>query len=326
MNNWTSLALIIAVGLHVEAVHGADPGCEESATYSALACGYAVKSGWFEQRALCFDTPGAADACLDDADDERTEAYAACVDQLGARLELCTALESVPHEPAFGPAYAANFVDPMTIGSGVPANPYLPLVQGNVWVYEATIEDDGELVTERTTVTVTEKLKYIDGIWCLVVNDVVEIDGLLVEDTDDWLAQDVDGNIWYCGEESKDYEFTEGDDPFVAELIEIDGSFKAGVDGAKPGILLPGTPIVGDVFRQEVHVGEAEDAIEILDLAGTETVPVASCTGTCLVTRDFTPLEPETEEQKFYEPGIGRILEIDLEDGERNELIDFTVN
>ena len=204
-------------------------------------------------------------------------------------------------------------------------NPYFPLVQGAEWVLEGTFEEDGEMVTETITITVTDRIKLIDGVRCLVVSDIVVIDGELIEDTNDWFAQDNDGNVWYCGEEVKDYETFDGDVPAIPELVAIDGAFKAGLNGDEAGILVPFTPVVGDVIRQEVSFANAEDVIEILALDGDESVPAADCNNNCLVTFDFSPLDPEAQENKYYVPGVGKILEIDLETGDRFELISTTM-
>ena len=110
------------------------------------------------------------------------------------------------------------------------------------------------------------------------------------------------------------------DDP---ELVEIEGSFKAGRDGDQPGILLPFSPQVGDAYRQEMSLGNAEDAAEVISITGSETAPAASCLNDCLVTRDFTPLDPEVEENKYYAPGVGLILETD--EGDRTELVEFFI-
>ena len=83
-------------------------------------------------------------------------------------------------------------------------------------------------------------------------------------------------------------------------------------------------PTVGTVYRQEFFVTEAEDAAEVLDVAASVSVPGGSCSGTCLVTRDFTPLEPDHIEHKSYAPGIGMVLEVNVGTGERLELISFT--
>ena len=70
------------------------------------------------------------------AESEYDEAIEECDDVLDARLDLCEALDDAVHEPRFGSAYAADFVDPRAIGGAVAPNPYFPLVAGNRWVYE----------------------------------------------------------------------------------------------------------------------------------------------------------------------------------------------
>ena len=160
---------------------------------------------------------------------------------------------------------------------------------------------------------------------CRVVSDVVIEDDVVREDTDDWYAQDISGNVWYCGEEVKDFEIFEGDDPMEPELVSIDGSFKHGRDGDKAGILILANPQVGNAFRQEVSLGNAEDVVEVISIMGTESAPAAECMNNCLVTRDFTPLEPGAEENKYYAPGVGLIVEVSLDDGSRNELVEFTI-
>lgn len=302
--------------------------CTSSATALRRACEFEVLDEFFLGAATCAHSASDEEAtdCLNEYRVERVSASEECGEVTDARLELCEATDDATHNPPFGPDFAASFVDPLTIGDTTPVNPYFPMLQGTVWTYEGTFEEDGEEITEVITITVTDKIKLVDGIRCLVVRDVVEVDGELIEDTDDWFAQDVDGNIWYCGEEAKDYEWFDGDIPAVPELVAIDGSFKAGRDGDEAGILLPSAPVVGDIFRQEVSFANAEDAIEILATDGTETVPAATCTGDCLVTRDFSPLDPGVDEEKYYAPGVGKILEVDLETGNRVELVDVEIS
>jgi hypothetical protein len=134
----------------------------------------------------------------------------------------------------------------------------------------------------------------------------------------------VEGNVWYCGEIARNFEVFDADDPETPELVDIDGSWKAGRDGSEPGILLPFDPQPGIVIRQEVAYGEAEDVIRVESVTATENSPGGSCAGDCLMTTDFTPLEPDVEENKFYAPGIGLIVEIDVETGDRVELAEFT--
>ena len=299
-------------------------GCSAAARNSNLACNFAAKDDLFTARAICMDSPDDdLGTCLNEARAEYEDVLDECIDILDAQVEVCDLTDDAAHTPDFGPDFAGNFVDPLQIGLSVAANPYFPLVQGNRWVYEGSFEEDGEVMTETITVTVLNETKLVDGITCVVVRDVVEVDAELVEDTDDWFAQDVDGNVWYCGEEVKDYETFEGDEPSLPELVSDDGSFKAGRDGDRGGILMPQVAEVGTVFRQELSVGNAEDVVEILATDGNESAVAAACSDNCLVTRDFSPLDPESEENKYYAPGIGLIVEIDLTTGDRVELIDF---
>ena len=304
--------------------------CASTVTLLRAACEIDVFDDFLEGKAVCQgqDSSDMDDVmeCIAELDGGMEEELEECADVNDAREELCEDLDDAVHDPEFGEEYADNFVDPLDIGDTVAVNPFFPLVVGNVWVYEVSgVDEDGEEVEETITVTVTDKVKLIEGIECLVVNDiVVDDDDVILEDTDDWFAQDVDGNIWYCGEISKSFELFEGDEPEEAELVELEGSWKSGREFGKAGILLPVDPEVGDVFRQEVAFGEAEDVVEILNLAGTESSPAGSCDATCLITRDFSPLEPDAEENKFYVPGFGLIVESNPETTERVELISFT--
>src|SRR5687767_14826786 len=128
-------------------------------------------------------------------------------------------------------------------------NPYWPMEPGTRWTYRELDEDGSEL---KVVVVVTTETKEIaNGITARVVRDVVTEDGELIEDTMDWYAQDSAGNIWYLGEETAEFE--------DGKLATREGSFEAGVDGALPGIVMPGDPQVGMKYRQEYYEGEAED-------------------------------------------------------------------
>jgi len=307
----TALAILFAAGTAV-----AEPGCSASAHTQRLACEFDLRDDYFTARAGCLDAANADPACIDDAGVDYDDGLDECNDVYDGRLELCESLGDATHDPAFGQGFAANFVDPLEIGGAVAPNPWFPLVAGNHWVYEG-----GD---ETIEVTVTGDTKLIDGITCIVVTDVVTEEDTVIEITNDWYAQDVDGNVWYCGEIAENYEEFDGDETEGPELVDIDGSWKAGRDRAEPGVLLPFAPMVGDVFRQEMAQTDAEDVIEVLATDASEVAPGASCDGTCLMTRDFTPLEPGVSEHKFYAPGIGLIIETDPDTGERVELITFT--
>ena len=163
-------------------------------------------------------------------------------------------------------------------------------------------------------VTVTNETKEILGVHCRVVHDVVEENGEIIEDTIDWYAQDIFGNVWYFGEISKNLE--------NGELNNLDGSWQAGAEDVQPGIIMMANPEIGDIYRQEFTLGEAEDMGEVISNTETaEMTPAANCAETCVVTRDFLPIDPGHLEKKFYAPGIGNILVFDQDTGKREELI-----
>ena len=191
-------------------------------------------------------------------------------------------------------------------------NAYWPMSPGSRWVYRETDADGNE---QRVAVTVTARTKEILGIDAVVVHDVVTEDGRLVEDTYDWYAQDADGNVWYLGEDTKEY-----DDGKVASS---EGSWEAGVDGAQPGIVVPARPEVGMDYRQEYYAGEAEDRARILSLDELAEVPFGAF-DSLLMTRDTTPLEPRVLEHKLFAKGVGPVLVLSLSGGGgREELIHF---
>jgi hypothetical protein len=191
-------------------------------------------------------------------------------------------------------------------------NPYWPMTPGSRWVYRETDADGNE---QRVVVTVTGRTKTILGIDAVVVHDVVSENGSLVEDTYDWYAQDADGNVWYLGEDTKEY--ADG------KLVGSEGSWEAGVDGAQPGVVVPAHPEVGMEYRQEYYAGEAEDRARILSLDERAEVPFGAFDG-LLMTRDTTPLEPDVLEHKLFARGVGPVLVLSLSGGGgREELVRF---
>jgi membrane-associated phospholipid phosphatase len=186
-------------------------------------------------------------------------------------------------------------------------NPYWPMAPGSKWTYRGT-------GGERVVVTVTDRRKRILGIEATVVRDVESEEGEMVEDTYDWFAQDRWGNVWYLGEDTKEYE--------NGEVVSTKGSWEAGVDGAYGGIVMPGRPEVGQAYRQEYYAGEAEDRGEVLSLDEQATVPFGSFDG-LVMTKDTTPLEPNAVEHKYYAQGIGPILAVGVSSRSREELVRF---
>ena len=188
-------------------------------------------------------------------------------------------------------------------------NPYWPMSPGDRWVYRET---DGDEVL-KDEVTVADKTKTIDGIEARVVHDVVSQGDEVLEDTFDWYAQDADGNLWYLGEDTKEYE--------NGKLKTTEGSWEAGVDGAEPGIILPARPEPGMSYREEYYKGHAEDGASVLTLDAHAKVPYGTYDN-LLQTRNYSGIEPNVVEEKFYASGIGPVLEVTISGGAgRAELI-----
>lgn len=182
---------------------------------------------------------------------------------------------------------------------------------GATWTYT---EVDAEGTVQDVVVEVTPDTRAIQGITATVVHDQVTQGGELVEDTFDWYAQDEQGNLWYLGEDTKEYE--------GGELVSTAGSWEHGVDGAFAGIVLPANPAPGMTYRQEYYAGEAEDNAVILSV--TERVAVAFGEfENVVMTKDTTPLEPDILEYKFYAPGVGLVQVIGVSPAySREELIE----
>ena len=183
-------------------------------------------------------------------------------------------------------------------------NPWFPLPPGTTYVYEGS--KDGE--PGRDVVTVTRRTTTIAGAPCAVVSDRLYLPGRLAERTTDWYTQDRLGNVWYFGEKTAELDRNR-------RVTSTEGSWQAGADGARPGIFMPARPSVGASFRQEFLRGHAEDHFRIIGLVGMATK-------NALLTREWTPLEPEVVDHKLYVRGIGLVDERTTRGGdERNALV-----
>jgi len=213
------------------------------------------------------------------------------------------------------PRLPANLPDVSTAVFSNPTNItnlyYGPGV-GEVYIYEGS--EVGEEAEEEIRIERFTDTKLVMGVTCVIHKDLVFLEDILIEDTEDWLAQDDAGNLWYFGEFVKNYT-DEGD------FDNNEGSWEAGVDKALPGYWMIANPVIGDDYMQEYLKGEAEDYAEIV---GFETVVIGMGTFTdCLVTRDINPFEEDVEELKYYAPGIGFIKEALFEDGELVETLEL---
>jgi len=187
-------------------------------------------------------------------------------------------------------------------------NPYWPMRPGTRWVCR-----EG---TQRVVVRVTHRTKLVAaGIRGRVVRDTVTDGGALVEDTSDWYAQDAKGNVWYLGEDTTEYD--------NGKPVSKEGSWEAGVDGARAGVVMLAHPRVGRRYREEHYPGHAEDGAQVLSRGEQVEVPYGHFRHV-LMTKNFNPLEPNVLEYKFYARGIGPVLEIGVSgDRDMAELVRY---
>ena len=184
-------------------------------------------------------------------------------------------------------AYAPH-IDPADFTTTIDNN-YFPLKEGTTFVYEGG-------GAERSEMTVTSDTKKVMGVQCVVVDDREWDGGKLIERTYDWFAQDKKGTVWYFGEDTKEYE--------NGKVVSTKGSWEAGVDGAKPGIIMQADPKVAESYRQEYYPGEAMDMARVISLNASVTVPYGSFDHV-LQTKEWTPLQPGFSEKKYYVRGVG---------------------
>jgi hypothetical protein len=327
---WTALALTAAATCSPAAEIDVADGRYCTATAQSLlgACRHGVSDVLLRAQAACINLPADADRlrCRLKADRQAIADRALCASQRQARGLLCLAYGEDRYAPGFAAAdFQTDFHRPS------PANPYQPLMPGNRW----KLVGAGEAVT----IEVFDKTKLIDGVRCVVLNDVVEVDGVVVEDTDDWFALRNDGAVFYCGESVRDFAVFAGDQPPEPELVSRSGSFKAGVEGSLPGLQMAAPPVAGTVYRQEFSPNNAEDAAQVLsttyrfgddadlDRFVPKALAQALCAAAdCVVIAEFSPLEPGVPARKYYARGIGFFLDIKVDGGEVVQLAECNMD
>jgi len=209
--------------------------------------------------------------------------------------------ETSEYNPTINPADFVSEID----------NPYFPLTPGKVFVYEGVKEG----ANERNEVFVTHQTKEILGVTCRVVKDRVWVDTSLAEETYDWYAQDKEGNVWYFGEIALEYQ--------NGVIVSTEGSWEAGVDDAKPGIVMEAHPKIGDTYRQEYLPDVAEDMAQVLGLTDSVTVDYGHFEN-CLKTKEWTRLSEGVVENKYYATGVGNIRTIMVQGGsDHSELVEI---
>ena len=294
-NHIVAAGLLLLVSAAPAAARGAD-ACKATSKAALKACTTGAKADYALALGKCANLADAVarKSCEEQAKAELKDAMEECDDQSDARETACDRLGVAPYDPEIDPA---KFGGPIN-------NPLLPLIPGTTFVYVGG--------SESNVVTVTHKTVVILGVTCVEVHDVVYSDGELIEDTLDWFAQDKAGNVSYFGENTHELE--------NGLIVSLEGQWTAGVDGAKPGIVMEAHPKLGDFYRQEFLLGTAEDLAEVTGLNESVDVPAGHFDG-CLKFRETTPLEPDAMEDKFYAPGIGLVREADPDGTTRLELV-----
>ena len=197
--------------------------------------------------------------------------------------------QSTKINPPFDPG---NFVQGVN-------NPYMTLRPGTTYVYNN--KGTGELTQTETT----HQTKLIDDVVCTVVHDTTKVAGQLTENTFDYFAQDKAGNVWYFGEDTQTL--------VNGKVVSTEGTWRAGVNGASPGIVMEGHPHPGDQYSQEHAAGVAEDKARVVTLDAVIDAPYGSFHD-ALKTAEFTPLEPGALEHKFYIAGLGLVSTTNAQD------------
>ena len=318
----STLLFFFGADVHAEKLMVEGGFCTTTANTIFRACKNNVQDDYWIATAYCINisNDGERDQCQTDAVEERDEENELCSEQLQGRLDVCQSIGENRYDPNLDP----DLFESDTTHLSNP-NPYFPLTAGNVWEYSAG--------TEGNVVKVLNRTKLIEGITVVIVRDTVKNEGHLHEDTDDWYVQAKDGNVWYFGEEVKNYETFEGDRPQIAELVSNDGSFKSGVERAKPGIIFLASPAKGNIYIEEFSLGNAEDVTRILsanysygsdsklDKGVPKQLAQLFCSaGDCVVTKNFSLLEPGVSARKYYARGIGVFLEVEST-GEVSQLV-----
>jgi len=315
-------AMAAAFALNTTSLAQPDHFCSQTAQTLFTACQASVIEESLVTKANCINISDdvARAACIDEMRTTRDEGNQDCKDQRAWRLQSCGTTGEQRYDPDLSPA---RFDDPRSPSH---PNPYFPLDIGNHWEYLGG--------GERNTVDIVDETKLIEGVRCLVARDLVFVGDDLTEATDDWYAQAKDSTTWYFGEETKTLESFDGDEPRRPELVSLEGSFKTGRDRAKPGIIFLANPHVGDVYFEEFSLANAEDVTEIASTTYTygndqeldQMVPRALvdrfCHGDCVVTKNFSLLEPDIIDRKYYARGIGVVLEVEGEEHAITQLVD----
>jgi hypothetical protein len=200
--------------------------------------------------------------------------------------------------PRFGPGRSYHpRIDPADFSPHV-TNRWFPLTPGKILVYSGI--KDGKKALDLFAPS--SRTRVIDGVRTRVVEDRGYLGNVLEERTSDYYAQDRCGNVWYFGEDTATLDRH-------GHVVDTEGTWHAGVDGAQPGVFMQAHPQLGRRFRQEWYQGQAEDVFKVIDHSAPVTVPYGSFRH-ALRTAETTALEPGIVDNKYYVKGIGEVAEL----------------
>jgi hypothetical protein len=275
--------------------------CLKTAADALAACNATAQTNYKTAQGKCINItdPAARRDCEKQAAADRADALSTCQGGFEVRRTACQTFGPAAYDPAIDPANFSTVID----------NPFFPLIPGTTFTY---LTPDG---VSKDVFAVTHDTRVLDGVTCVVVHDSVFTNNVLTEDTLDFFAQDKQGNVWYFGENTAELE-----DGLIATIA---GSFLSGANNDKPGIIQEAHSAIGDFYRQEFSLQNAEDFAQVVGLNSTVVVPYGTFTN-CLKTLETTPLEPDALENKYYAAGVGNVLTVDLVTGERDELVQIT--
>ena len=229
-------------------------------------------------------------------------------------LLAAVALISVAPRPAAAVPVLPDFSSAVFDPAQPIDNPYFPMTDARTYVYRGF--EDGEAVDERFEHTNTGPGPVIAGVQSFVQRDREFEDGLLVEETFDYFAQDTLGNVWYLGEDVTSFEY---DDEGNLIGTSTEGAWRAGVNGASPGFIMPADLEIGfNYFQEHAPADEALDQGTIFAFGEFGTFQDV------LQVFETTELEPDEREFKYYAPGVGLIrVEENLDENLENPELVF---
>jgi hypothetical protein len=176
------------------------------------------------------------------------------------------------------------------------ANPYFPLTPGYQLSYAHGKDTD--------TLTVLNETKMIDGVETRVVEDRELKNGRLIELTRDYYAIDAATNdVYYMGEDVDVYK--------NGKVVGHEGAWLSGINGAKFGLMMPGTPKAAQKFYQELAPKVGQDRAEIISVDEKITTP-AGTFEKCVHVVETSALEKGLHDHKWYAPGVGQVRDSEM--------------